>query len=441
MSQSAVVESGRTVNAGTTWEPIFDDQPSYSIGTIALDPNDSKIVWVGTGENVGGRHVGYGDGVYRSPDGGATWQHMGLEKSEHIAMILIDPRDSNTVYVAAEGPLWAAGGDRGLFQDYRRRWQLGEGLWVGAYTGVASAVMHPRIPDILYAATWQHHRTVAALIDGGPESGIHKTTDGGRTWRELTKGLPSDSQENGEEMGLIGLAISPRTPTWSTPRSSLPGRRVASIARKTAATTWEHRNDYLSGGTGPHYYQEIFASPHKFDRVYQMDVRTHVTEDGGKTFGSSAECQAQRQPRAGVSTADPDYLLSDATAASTNLGSWANWKFIANLPVTQFYKIALDYDEPFYNIYGGTQDNNTQGGPSRTDNVQGIRNSDWFVTSGWRRPLKPAVDPDQSRHRLLRVAAGCAHRARPSDRRRSSYIQPQPARVSPPSVATGTRRS
>ncbi len=374
----------KTVNAGTTWETIFDDQPSYSIGALALDPNDSKIVWVGTGENVGGRHVGYGDGVYRSPDGGATWQHMGLENSEHIAMILIDPRDSNTVYVAAEGPLWSPGGDRGLFKsvDGGASWE--KILGGGPYTGVASAVMHPTAPDILYAATWQHHRTVAALIDGGPESGIHKTTDGGLTWRELTKGLPSESEDNGEEMGLIGLAISPQNPDVVYATIELAWRKGGFYRSEDGGTTWEHRNDYLSGGTGPHYYQEIFASPHKFDRVYQMDVRTHITEDGGKTFEKLPEVAKHSDNHALAFRADlPEYLLIGTDGGIyESFDHGVNWKFISNLPITQFYKIALDNAEPFYNIYGGTQDNNSQGGPSRTDNVHGIRNSDWFVTLG-----------------------------------------------------------
>jgi photosystem II stability/assembly factor-like uncharacterized protein len=374
----------KTENAGTTWKPIFDDQPSYSIGALALDPNDSKIVWVGTGENVGGRHVGYGDGVYRSPDGGATWERMGLENSEHIGMVLVDPRDSNTVYVAAEGPLWTPGGDRGLFKttDGGKSWE--KVLGGGPYTGVASVVMDPRNPDVLYAATWQHHRTVAALVDGGPESGIHKTTDGGATWRELTKGLPNDPNNGAEEMGLIGLAISPQNPEVIYATIELAWRKGGFYRSEDGGTSWEKRNDYLSGGTGPHYYQEIFACPHKFDRVYQMDVRIHHTDDGGRTFQRMTEVGKHSDNHAMAFRADlPDYLLVGTDGGIYE--TWdrgKNWKFVANLPVTQFYKLALDNAEPFYNIYGGTQDNNSQGGPSRTDSVQGIRNSDWFVTLG-----------------------------------------------------------
>ncbi len=421
----------KTDNAGTTWKPIFDDQPSYSIGALALDPNDSKIVWVGTGENVGGRHVGYGDGVYRSPDGGATWQRMGLESSEHIGKILIDPRDSNTVYVAAEGPLWTPGGDRGLFKttDGGETWE--KILGGGPYTGVASVVMNPLNPDILYAATWQHHRTVAALVDGGPESGIHKTTDGGKSWRLLTKGLPSDPKNGGEEMGLIGLAISPQNPDVVYATIELAWRKGGFYRSEDGGTTWEKRNDYLSGGTGPHYYQEIFASPHKFDRVYQMDVRLHYTEDGGRTFQRIPEVGKHGDSHAMAFRADlPEYLIVGCDGGMYE--SWdhgENWKFVANLPVTQFYKLALDNAEPFYNIYGGTQDNNSQGGPSRTDSVQGIRNSDWFITLGGDGHGQ-AADPTDPNIVYSESQQGVLNR---HDRATGEniLIQPQPAKGDP----------
>lgn len=366
----------KTTNSGTTWTPIFDGQVSYSIGCITLDPNDADIVWVGTGENVGGRHVAYGDGVYRSLDGGQTWEHKGLKNSEHIGNIIVHPEDSNTVYVAAQGPLWSAGGDRGLFKttDGGENWEklLGD----DQYTGVNEVRMDPRDPDILYAATHQKLRTVAALINGGPGSGIHKSMDGGKTWRELKTGLPS------EDMGKIGLAISPQNPDVVYATIELDWREGGFWRSINAGASWEKRSDYVSGGTGPHYYQEIFASPHKFDRIYQMDPTMHVSEDGGKTFVPVGEKWKHGDNHAlAFSPHDPDYLLVGTDGGvyeSWDLGK--NYKFVSNLPITQFYKVAVDYDVPFYNVYGGTQDNNTQGGPSRTANVHGIRNSDWFVT-------------------------------------------------------------
>ncbi|MEM1201696.1 MAG: glycosyl hydrolase [Acidobacteriota bacterium] len=366
----------KTTNAGTTWTSIFDGQGSYSIGCLTLDPNRPDVVWVGTGENVGGRHVGYGDGLYRSLDGGATWEKKGLEASEHIGNIVIDPRDSNVIYVASQGPLWSAGGERGLYKSTDGGTTWDKILGGGEYTGVNEVKMDPRNPDVLYAATHQRFRNVAALMNGGPESGIHKSEDGGATWRELTTGLPT------EDMGKIGLAISHQNPDVVYATVEL-ARRTGGFFRSTnGGGTWEKRSDYVSGATGPHYYQEIFTSPHAFDRVYQMDARLHWTEDGGTTFVQVGEQDKHGDNHAmAFDPNDPNYLLVGSDGGlyeSWDLGK--TWKFVSNLPITQFYKVAVDDDEPFYNIYGGTQDNNTQGGPSRTVNVNGIRSSDWFIT-------------------------------------------------------------
>ncbi|MBT5219238.1 MAG: glycosyl hydrolase, partial [Woeseia sp.] len=174
----------KTDNGGTTWATIFDDQDSYSIGSITIDPNHADTIWVGTGENVSGRHIAYGSGVFRSRDGGTTWENMGLPASEHIGMIRVDPRDSNVVYVAAQGPLWSGGGERGLYKstDGGLTWNklLGDGLGNtendDQYTGVSEVHLDPRNSDVVYAVSWQRIRSVAALMDGGPGSGIHKST-------------------------------------------------------------------------------------------------------------------------------------------------------------------------------------------------------------------------------------------------------------------------
>jgi photosystem II stability/assembly factor-like uncharacterized protein len=415
----------KTVNAGTTWTPIFDDQGSYSIGCLSIDPNRPDTIWVGTGENVGGRHVGYGDGIYRSLDAGKTWTRMGLEKSEHIGTILVHPGNSNVLYVAAQGPLWSPGGDRGLFKT-----EDGGKTWVkilggGEYTGVNEVRMDPRDPDVLWASTHERYRNVAAVINGGPESGIHKSTDGGKTWRRLTKGLPE------EDMGKIGLAVSPQHSDVVYATIELAHRKGGFWRSDDGGESWEKRNDYLSGGTGPHYYQEIFASPHAFDRVYQMDVWMHVTEDGGKTFRKVGETAKHSDNHVLAFVADdPDYLLSGCDGGiyeSFDLG--ATWRFVANLPVTQFYKVAVDNDEPFYNVYGGTQDNNTQGGPSRTQSVNGIRNSDWFITLGGD-GHQPAVDPTNPDIVYSEWQEGNLSRY---DRKTGEviYIQPQPAKGEP----------
>lgn len=410
----------KTTNAGTTWEPIFDDQGSYSIGCVTLDPRNPETVWVGTGENVGGRHVGYGDGVYRSRDGGQSWEHLGLADTQHIGMIVVDPRDSETVYVAAEGPLWSPGGERGLFKttDGGATWE--KILGGGEYTGVNELHLDPRDPDVMYAVTQQRFRNVAALINGGPESGIHKSTDGGRTWRELTNGIPS------EDKGRIGLAVSPIDPDVVYATIELAHREGGFYRSDDRGESWTKGAEYISGGTGPHYYQEIFASPHKLDRVYQMDVRIHVTEDGGKTFRRLEETHKHSDNHAlAFDPNDPDYLLVGSDGGlyeSWDLGE--TWKFAANLPVTQFYKVAVDYDEPFYNVIGGTQDNATQYGPSRTDNTHGIRNSDWRITV-FGDGHQPAIDPSNPDIIYSQWQQGNLVR---HDRKTGEivYIQPQP---------------
>lgn len=421
----------KTTNAGTTWTPVFDDQSSYSIGCVTIDPSHPSTVWVGTGENVGGRHVGYGDGVYRSLDGGATWTNMGLGESEHIGTILVDPRDSDTVLVAAQGPLWSPGGDRGLYKstDGGQTWKrvLDGGDETGSeYTGVNEVVRDPENPDVLYASTHQHFRNTAALINGGPLSGIHKSTDNGETWRELTKGLPE------EDMGKIGLAVSPIDSDVVYATIEL-GRREGGFWRSTdGGESWEKRSDYVSGATGPHYYQEIFASPHKLDRVYQMDAGFRVTEDGGKTFTRVPEESKHGDSHAmAFDPDDPDYLMVGSDGGlyeSWDLGQ--TWKFVTNLPVTQFYKVAVDYDVPFYNVYGGTQDNSSQGGPSRTVDVNGIRSSDWFITL-FADGHQPAVDPTNPDIVYSEWQQGNPMRY---DRRTGElvYIQPQPEPDDPP---------
>lgn len=419
----------KTETAGTTWETIFDNEDTYSIGCITIDPNDSNTIWVGSGENVSGRHVAWGSGVYRSRDGGKNWENMGLPDSEHIGMIRVDPRDSNVVFVASQGPLWSAGGERGLYKstDGGQSWRkvLGDGLGNtdidDQYTGVSEVHLDPRNPDHLYAVSWQRYRNVAVLLDGGPGSGIHKSEDGGETWRELTEGLPAENK------GKMGFAISPQQPDVVYATIELANRSGGFWRSEDGGESWEKKNDYLSGGTGPHYYQEIFASPHKFDRVYQMDVRLHVTENGGDDFElMESENKHVDHHAMAFDPDDPDYLLvgnDGGIYESFDLGK--TWRYMANMPITQFYKVAVDYDEPFYNIYGGTQDNSSVGGPSRTDNNVGIRNQDWYLTLG-ADGHQSAADPTNPNIIYANWQEGNLTRF---DRAtgESVYIRPQPA--------------
>ncbi len=378
----------KTVNAGTTWTPIFDKQASYSIGCVAVDPNNPHVIWVGTGENVGGRHVGFGDGIYRSDDGGASWKNMGLETSEHISKIVVHPDNSDVIMVASQGPLWASGGERGFYKstDGGQSWNktLGDDQWVG----VTDIVVDPRDANRVYAATWQRHRTVAAYMGGGPGTALFRSTDAGDTWEKLSRGLPKGA------MGKIGLAISPQKPDVIYAAIELQ-RRTGGVYRSTdRGSTWTKMSNTVSGATGPHYYQELYASPHKFDHLYLVDNQLQQSLDGGKTF-----TRVNNQHKHGDNHAlafrddDPDYLLIGTDGGVYESFDLAkNWRFIENLPLTQFYKIALDDTKPFYNIYGGTQDNGTQGGPSRTDNVHGIRNADWKLVLNWD-GHQPATEP------------------------------------------------
>ena len=366
----------KTQNAGVTWKPIFDDQASYSTGCITIDPNNPHTIWLGTGENVGGRHVGYGDGVYVSKDGGDSWKNMGLKSSEHISKIIVHPDNSDVVWVAAQGPLWSIGGEQGLFKttDGGKNWKkvLGGNDW----TGVTDIALDPRNPLHLYAATWQRHRTVAALMGGGPDSGLHRSRDGGETWEKLKKGLPKSN------MGKIGLAISPQQPDIIYAVIELD-RKTGGLFKSTdRGSSWSKMSDAVSGATGPHYYQELYASPHVFDRLYLMDVRIQVSDDGGANFRRLKENDKHSDNHAIAFRADdPDYLLVGTDAGIYESFDLAeNWRFLSNLPLTQYYKVAVDDSEPFYKIYGGTQDNGSHGGPSQTDAQQGIVNSHWYKT-------------------------------------------------------------
>ena len=409
----------KTSNSGTTWDPIADDQPFYSTGCITIDPHNSSKIWLGTGENVGGRHVGIGHGVYLSENGGEKWKYMGLKSSEHISKIIISPNDPNLIFVASQGPLWSSGGERGLFRsiDGGKNWK--NVLDINKWTGVTDIVIDKNDPNILYAATWQRHRNVAAYMGGGPGTSIYKSIDSGISWFKIDVGLPESN------LGKIGLAISPFDSSIIYAAIETDRRNGGVYKTTNSGGSWVKMSDTVSGATGPHYYQELVASPHVFDKIYLMDTNVQVSDNGGKDFYMMNESDKHVDNHSlTFKMSDPNYLLIGTDGGIyESFDDTDSWKFVANLPLTQFYKLAVDDAYPFYNIYGGTQDNNTQGGPSRTLKRSGITNSDWFVLLGGD-GHQPATEPGNPNIVYAQSQQGNIHRIDRTNGE-ATFIKPQ----------------
>ena len=373
----AVASGGvwKTVNNGTTWTPVFENESSYSIGAIAIDPRNPSTVWVGTGEYNAQRSVGYGDGVYRSDDGGRSWRNVGLKTSEHIGRIAIDPRDSNVVFVAAQGPLWSPGGERGLYKttDGGKTWKA---VIPGTEnTGATDVVIDPSNPDIMYAATWQRRRHFYTLIGGGPESAIYKSIDGGNTWSRLRGGIPPG------DLGRIGLAVSPVDTSVVYATVEAAGTASGIFRSQDRGATWERMNPNIAQGM---YYGQIIADPKDVDRIYLPNVQFQVSDDGGRTLRGLGERLKHVDNHAiWVDPKDTDHMMVGCDGGIyESFDRGANWNFKSNLSIAQFYDVDVDNNVPFYHVYGGTQDNNSLGGPARTRNQSGIMNSDWYATNG-----------------------------------------------------------
>lgn len=375
----------KTINSGTTWEPVFDNYGSYSIGCITMDPGNSNVVWAGTGENNHQRALGYGDGVYKTLDGGKSWKNMGLKNSRQIGMIAIDPRNTNVVYVAAEGSVWGPGPERGLYKttDGGKTWN--KVLNISENTGVNNVIIDPRNPDILYATSEQRRRHDFTKIGGGPESGIWKSTDAGANWEKLSSGLPSG------DVGGIGIAISPVNPDIVYAIIEATGESGGFYRTNDRGASWSKMSSHTAQGQ---YYNEIYCDPKDKDKVYSVETFSQYTEDAGKTWKNISTKNRHVDDHA--LWIDPEntshFLIGGDGGIYETWDDGQYFHFKNNLPVTQFYRVNVDNSLPFYYVYGGTQDNNSLGGPSRNISGQGVVNDEWFVTNGgdgfW-----TAVDP------------------------------------------------
>ncbi|MCX6256852.1 MAG: glycosyl hydrolase [Bacteroidia bacterium] len=364
----------KTINSGITWQPVFDNYGAYSTSCIKYDPNNQYVLWLGTGENNHQRALGYGNGVYKSTDGGQSWKNMGLKDSRQIGNIVIDPRNSDVVYVACEGSVWGPGGDRGLYKsaDGGKTWN--KILNISENTGINNILYDPRNPDILYASSEQRRRHVFTKIGGGPETAIFKSVNAGATWDTLKTGLPT------ENMGGIGLAISSANPDIVYAIIEAANKAGGFFRSTDRGASWKKMSDYTSLGQ---YFNKIFCDPYLADKVFSVETVSKYTLDGGKTWNNVGN--NKRHVDDHTMWIDPEntshFLIGGDGGLYETYDNGAEYRFVSNLPVTQFYRVQTDNSLPFYYVYGGTQDNNSMGGPSQ-NTTNAVVSDDWFITQG-----------------------------------------------------------
>jgi photosystem II stability/assembly factor-like uncharacterized protein len=378
----------KTTNNGTTWEVLFSDQPDVvSIGDIAIGPSDANLVWVGTGENNNRQSSSWGNGVYKSTDGGRSWAHTGLLETRHIGRIVIDPANPDIVYVAATGAMWGPSKERGVYKtaDGGRTWSLV--LFVDEDTGATDLVMDPTNSHVLYAATYQRRRAAWGFSGDGPGSAVYKSTDAGRTWTKLTNGLP------GGRVGRIGLDVYRRDPRVVYARVEHP--TDGGIFRSDdAGRSWKRMSDE---NPRPMYFGQIRIDPTNDHRLYVLGVNLHMSDDGGRTFvtdrsavqtgiwpeGSPINASMHTDHHAmWINPANPRHIiLGTDGGVGISYDRGGTWDMIDNMDLGQFYRVGFDMAIP-YGLYGGLQDNLSWGGVSAVRSYLGIANADWFLIGG-----------------------------------------------------------
>jgi photosystem II stability/assembly factor-like uncharacterized protein len=365
----------KTTNNGTTWEPVFDKEAVSTIGDVAIAPSDPSVVWVGTGEPNNRQSSSWGDGIYKSLDAGKTWKRMGLGATHHIARIVIHPKNPDVVYAAAQGHLWGANPDRGVYKssDGGKTWS--QVLKINDDTGVTDIAMDPQSPDILYAAAYERRRTPFGFNGGGPGSAIYKTTDGGATWKKLTKGLP---YENGGDTGRIGLDVYRKDP--NVVYAEIQHEKGGTFRSEDKGETWKRMGET---DPRPSYYSQIRVDPNNDLRIWELGAQMYYSEDGGKTFATQRVRGIHGDFHAmWIDPANSNHMItgSDGGIHWTD-DAGKNWNFLNVIAIGQFYEVALDNEKP-YHICGGLQDNGSWCGPSQTLTREGIINEDWQVIHG-----------------------------------------------------------
>ncbi len=371
----------KTTDNGVTWAPVFYRERVHSVGAITVDQRDPRVVWVGTGEATNRQSSGWGDGVYKSTDAGKTWTNVGLRDSKHIARIAIDPSNSDVVYVAVPGHLWGPNPDRGLYKSTDGGATWTRILAKDENTGVVDVAIDPTDPSIVYAALYQRRRAPFGFVGGGPGSGLYKSTDAGRTWRQLTNGLPTGT------VGRIGISIYRKDPRivyisleqGSRYTSSISyGKRLGGVFRsEDKGETWRHMSDW---NPRPAYSSQIRVDPSDQSRIYM--VQYSVSDDSGKTFVEPRQSLHGDDRVVWVDPRDSRHLIKgDDGGVGISYDRGKKWLYVASLPVSQFYHVSASTSSPYF-VCGGLQDNGSWCGPSQTFSTQGILNDDWYRVGG-----------------------------------------------------------